>query len=92
MRRTGSGGYALASSSGGTITVGVSHKRGTLYKAKKCAKGDKKLSWNKVGPQAPQGSSGATGPQGPAGPGTVLLRRCQAAPLRPFCTGAASQQ
>jgi hypothetical protein len=81
----GGGGYALATTSGGTVTVCVSHKGGTLYKAKKCANIDKKLSWNKVGPQGPQGpqgsrgATGATGPQGPrglqgpAGPGTVLF-------------------
>jgi hypothetical protein len=81
----GGGGYALATRSGDTITVCVSHEGGTLYKAKKCAKIDKKLSWNRVGPQGQQGqqgsrgATGATGPQGPqglqgpAGPGTVLF-------------------
>jgi hypothetical protein len=66
----GGGGYALASSSGGTIKVCVSHQGGTLYKAKKCVKGDKKLSWNKVGSR---GARGARGPRGVAGPGTVLF-------------------
>lgn len=56
------GAYALASSSGGTITVCVTHKGGALYKAKKCAKADRKLVWNK------QGSPGPTGPPGPEGP------------------------
>jgi hypothetical protein len=32
------GGYALASSIGGTITVCVNHQGGTRYKAKKCAR------------------------------------------------------
>ena len=60
------GGYAFASSvSSNTITVCVSHAGGTLYKAKKCAKHDKKLTWNKQGPQGIQGLKGDTGPQGP---------------------------
>ena len=63
---TGGAAYALASSSsGGTITVCVSHKRGTLYKAKTCAKHDTKLSWGKQGPQGATGATGATGPSGP---------------------------
>jgi hypothetical protein len=66
------GGYALASSTGGkTITVCVKHKGGALYKAKKCAKHDKKLTWNKQGPQGIQGQSGQTGQTGPQGPGAV---------------------
>jgi hypothetical protein len=39
----------------------VSHTGGTLYKAKKCAKHDTRLSWNKVGPQGPPGANGAPG-------------------------------
>jgi hypothetical protein len=58
------GAYALASSSGGTITVCVSHNGGALYKAKKCAKHDTKLSWNKVGQQGPGGAPGANGAPG----------------------------
>jgi hypothetical protein len=60
----GGGAYALASSGGGTITVCVKHTGGTLYTATKCAKHDKKLSWNK---QGPPGATGAIGPQGPKG-------------------------
>jgi hypothetical protein len=68
------GGYALASGgSGGTITVCVSHHGGALYKAKKCAKHDKKLSWNKVGPQGIQGIQGQTGQTGPQGPGATTI-------------------
>jgi hypothetical protein len=63
----GGAAYALASSSDGTITVCVSHKGGTLYKARKCAKHDKQLSWNKQGLRGPRGATGATGPQGPHG-------------------------
>lgn len=71
------GGYALASGSGGnTITVCVSHHGGALYKAKKCAKHDKKLTWNKLGPRGPQGIQGIqgqTGNTGPQGPGATSI-------------------
>jgi hypothetical protein len=69
----GSGTYALASSSGGTITVCVSRHSGALYKAKKCAKRDRRLSWDQVGPVGPKGAPGAAGSQGPAGPTTATL-------------------
>lgn len=59
--------YALASSTGGTITVCVKHDGGALYKAKKCAKHDSRLSWNKQGSAGATGATGATGPQGPKG-------------------------
>jgi hypothetical protein len=73
------GGYAMASSSG-TITVCVQHNGGSLYKARKCAKRDKRISWNKVGRRGPTGATGATGATGqtgqtgqtgPAGPVTL---------------------
>ena len=64
----GSAAYALASAGGRAITVCVSHKNGTLYKAKKCSRHDKKLSWNKQGPTGPRGSRGAQGIEGQAGP------------------------
>jgi hypothetical protein len=60
----GGGAYAFASSGGGTITVCVSHKTGTLYRATKCARHDAKLSWNKQGPQGVRGPQGAQGTQG----------------------------
>lgn len=56
-----------AGGSGGTITACVTHSSGALYKAKKCAKGDAKLSWSQVGPQGPQGPRGLQGPQGEKG-------------------------
>jgi hypothetical protein len=62
------GAYALGSSIGGTITACVNHRGGTLYKAKKCARHDKELSWNQQGPPGPEGPPGAQGPQGPQGP------------------------
>jgi hypothetical protein len=68
------GGYALASgSSGGKITVCVSHHGGALYKAKKCAKHDKKLTWNKQGIQGIQGIQGPRGNTGPQGPGATSI-------------------
>jgi hypothetical protein len=60
----GGGAYALASSNNVAITVCVSHKGGTLYRAKRCARQDKQLSWNKQGPTGPQGKQGIQGPQG----------------------------
>jgi hypothetical protein len=58
------GGAYAASGGGGKITVCVSKSDGTLYKAKKCHKKDKKLSWNAAGPQGPAGSAGANGTNG----------------------------
>jgi hypothetical protein len=63
----GGGAYAIATSSVGTITVCVKHNGGTLYKAKRCAKRDKQLSWNNQGPPGPSGATGARGTQGPKG-------------------------
>jgi hypothetical protein len=63
----GGGAYALASSTNVTITVCVSHNGGTLYRAKRCAKRDKQLSWSKQGPTGPQGKQGPRGIQGPQG-------------------------
>jgi hypothetical protein len=50
--------------------VCVSHKGGTLYKARKCAHHDRTLTWNAKGPRGlvgPIGSTGRTGPQGMPG-------------------------
>jgi hypothetical protein len=67
------GGYAFGASQGGTITVCVHHHGGGLYRASKCAKHDKKLSWSSQGvpgAQGPAGSKGADGTPGtPAAPG-----------------------
>lgn len=63
----GGGAYALASSRSATITVCVSHNGGALYKAKKCARKDKTLSWNQQGPQGLPGATGSQGTQGPRG-------------------------
>ncbi|HEY1519402.1 MAG TPA: hypothetical protein VGL78_00280 [Solirubrobacteraceae bacterium] len=58
-----------ATTSGGTISVCARRSGGALYKAKKCAKHDKKLTWNQQGPSGPQGPKGSTGATGPQGPG-----------------------
>lgn len=61
------GSFALASSSGKTIHACVHRRSGDIYVAKKCAKHDRKLSWNLVGRR------GATGPAGAQGPGATYL-------------------
>jgi hypothetical protein len=55
---TGGGAFALASAvSSNTITVCVNHKTGALYKARRCATHDAKLSWNKQGARGKPGSA-----------------------------------
>jgi hypothetical protein len=69
----GGGAYAFASSGRAAITVCVTHHGGTLYRARKCAKHDTKLTWSRQGPpgatgsRGPKGDTGATGAQGPKG-------------------------
>jgi len=66
------GGAYAAASGGGRISVCVRHRGGVLYRARRCARRDHRLSWNvrgPRGPRGPQGPRGATGPQGPAGAG-----------------------
>src|ERR1700744_4947516 len=70
----GGGTYALAADGTAEITVCVAKQGGALYKAKKCAKGDARLSWNQVGARGPAGRAGGsgapgrTGQPGPPGP------------------------
>jgi hypothetical protein len=69
------GGYALASGSSKKITACVHKHGGGLYSGK-CAKHDKKLTWNTTGPAGPAGPTGATGAAGatgPQGPGASSL-------------------
>jgi hypothetical protein len=61
------GGAFAASSGSGTITACVHKKGGELYQAKKCSKGDKKLTFSEKGPTGATGSTGATGATGSAG-------------------------
>lgn len=85
----GGGAYALASSSHGTITVCVHHKGGALYKARKCAKHDKKLSWNQQGPAGATGLAGPTGPRGATGASGTAGATGPAGPIGPKgATGA----
>lgn len=60
------GGYAIAR--GGDTIMACAHKGNHVLYTGKCKNGDKKLSWNKVGPQGPRGATGAAGPAGPTGP------------------------
>ena len=60
------GGYAVASSSSKKITACV-HKRGRGLYTGKCAKHDKKLTWNTTGPAGPAGPAGAAGATGATG-------------------------
>ena len=75
----GAAGGAFAASGGGAITVCVKKHGGALYKASKCAKGDAKLTWNRVGPRGSNGSNGANGSNGsggaagPQGPGATAI-------------------
>jgi hypothetical protein len=57
-------GGAYAASGGGTITACVHKHGGTLYKAKKCSKGDAKISWNKAGQRGSTGKNGTNGKNG----------------------------
>jgi hypothetical protein len=59
------GGYALAS---GGATIHACGKKGShaLYTGR-CKKGDRKLSWNRLGPPGPKGATGARGPTGAQG-------------------------
>jgi hypothetical protein len=60
----GGGGYAIAAGGGGKVNACVHKSNGDLYIKAKCQRGDRKLSWSKVGPR---GATGATGPRGAAG-------------------------
>jgi hypothetical protein len=66
------GGFAAAAIPGsdGTIKACYLKKGGTLRvidSAKRCAKGEKQLSWSQKGPAGPAGAKGDTGPSGPRG-------------------------
>jgi hypothetical protein len=61
------GGAMAASGGSATITACVKKHGGSLYQAKKCKKGDKKLSWNQKGPAGPTGPAGSAGAAGTNG-------------------------
>lgn len=59
------GAYAAVKGSGPTITVCVHHQGGGLYRAHKCARHDRRLSWNVTGPAGARGPRGVRGAPGP---------------------------
>jgi hypothetical protein len=61
------GGAYAAGSGGKTITACVKKKGGALFQAKKCGKGNKKLTWNTVGPRGAAGAAGKAGSNGTNG-------------------------
>ena len=69
----GGGGYAIAAGGGGTVNACIHKANGDLYIKSKCQRGDRKISWSKVGPRGAtgtagqQGATGATGATGTAG-------------------------
>jgi hypothetical protein len=62
------GGYAIAAGVSNTINACVVKKTGELLIKSKCGHGQRRLSWNRVGPQGPRGFTGQTGPAGQAPP------------------------
>ena len=68
------GGYAVASASSKKITACV-HKHGHGLYTGKCAKHDKRLTWNTTGPPGPPGPAGPAGAAGATGaPGSTGAR------------------
>ena len=62
----GGGGYAVAAGGGGgAVKACVSKASGDLYVKARCHRGDRRISWSKVGPRGATGAKGATGPAGP---------------------------
>ncbi|MDQ6818926.1 MAG: hypothetical protein M3076_01080 [Actinomycetota bacterium] len=66
------GGYAIASGATGTINACVHKHGGGLYVGH-CARHDRKLRWNTVGPHGPPGSPGQAGQPGQPGPAGSAL-------------------
>jgi hypothetical protein len=58
------GAYAAVATSSGTIAACVHHKGGGLYLARKCARHDKRLTWNAIGARGAAGTQGLQGSQG----------------------------
>jgi hypothetical protein len=58
----GGGGYAIAADGGGTVHACKQRASGDLYIKSKCQRGDRKISWSKVGPRGATGATGAAGP------------------------------
>jgi hypothetical protein len=58
------GAYGAGAGSSAAITACVHHGGGGLYLARKCARRDKRLTWNEIGPTGPRGLPGPQGLQG----------------------------
>jgi hypothetical protein len=82
------GGLAIAGGTNNpTIRACANKRNGALRVARKCRRGERAVSWNKVGPQGPRGligptgaagapgQPGATGAQGLQGPGATSFTR-----------------
>jgi hypothetical protein len=67
MAVSAGGGFALATGSSNVIRACVHRHGGDVYVAKKCAKHDRKISWNRTGPTGPQGQTGPKGDKGDMG-------------------------
>jgi hypothetical protein len=63
----GGGGYAIAAGGGGKVNACVQKANGNLYIKAKCQRGDRKISWSKVGPRGAKGAAGQRGATGAAG-------------------------
>jgi Collagen triple helix repeat (20 copies) len=67
------GGAAWAAAgTGGTIHACYKKRGGALRVASRCKRGEKALSWNRVGAAGARGPTGARGPAGRRGPGGRL--------------------
>lgn len=64
---TGGGGIALASGSHNQIHGCVNNQTHALAVQKKCKRGTKALTWNRVGPRGERGATGKTGVGSPDG-------------------------
>lgn len=62
------GAYAAVQGASSTISACVHQRSGGLYTGRPCARHDRSLTWNVVGPQGPPGMSGPPGPPGLTGP------------------------
>jgi hypothetical protein len=62
------GAYAAGQSAPAAISACVHHNGGGLYTAHRCARHDRRLTWNVTGPTGLAGSVGSQGPVGAVGP------------------------
>lgn len=63
-----SGATYAATRSTATITACVHHRGGGIYLARRCARHDRRLTWNLQGQTGAPGPQGKTGPTGKTGP------------------------